>query len=262
MTSSTSTKGVALVTGSSQGIGLAIAQRLAKDGFDIGLNDIPSKLNQLKEAQSKIAQETGRKVEIFPGDISQEQDVKAMIDGIVKALGGLDVMVANAGICMAGPMLDTIVSVAEWDRIFAINVRGTFLCYQYAAKQMIAQGRGGRILGACSGSGKQGQLNMSAYGSTKFALRGLTQATALELGKHGITCNMYAPGPIDTEMSRAAAAGIGNAEAVMAMYTERLALKRFGVTEDVSNVVSFLASKESQFITGQSINVDGGMLFD
>ncbi|KAK7443473.1 hypothetical protein VKT23_015647 [Stygiomarasmius scandens] len=260
MSSSSSSKGVALITGSSQGIGLAIAHRLAKDGFDVGLNDISSKTDQLKEAQSQIVKETGRKVEIFPADISEEAEVKGMIEGVVKALGGLDVMVANAGICIAGPMLN--LSVSEWDRIFAINVRGTFLCYQYAAKQMIAQGRGGRIMGACSGAGKQGQEHMSAYGSTKFALRGLNQASALELGRHGITCNLYAPGPIDTEMARAAAGGIGNAEAVMAMYIERLAMKRFGNTEDVANLVSFLASKESQFITGQSINIDGGMLFD
>jgi len=92
MSSSSSSKGVALITGSSQGIGLAIARRLAKDGFDVGLNDISSKTDQLKEAQSQIAKETGRKVEIFPADISQEAEVKGMIEGIVKALGGLDVV--------------------------------------------------------------------------------------------------------------------------------------------------------------------------
>ncbi|KAF5361440.1 hypothetical protein D9758_006169 [Tetrapyrgos nigripes] len=249
-TSSATSKGVVIVTGSAQGIGLAIAHRLAKDGFDIMLNDITTKTTQLEEAQTKIVHETGRRVEIFSGDVSKEEDVKGMVDTTVKTLGGLDVMVANAGVCTTGPMID--VSVAEWDRLFSINVRGTFLCYKYAAKQMIAQGRGGRILGACSGAGKQGEKFMSAYASTKFALRGLTQATAQEIGEHGITVNLYAPGPIDTEMTRSAVAGIGggNAEATVAMYTERVALKRFGDVTEIANLVSFIASKDSGFITG------------
>ncbi|KAF5368745.1 hypothetical protein D9757_010434 [Collybiopsis confluens] len=263
MSSTSESQGVALITGSSQGIGRAIAFRLARDGFDIALNDVSAKTGKLKETRKTIEEETGRRVIVCVADISAEEEVKGMVATVVKDLGGLDVMVANAGICPCGPLND--VTIDAWDHTFSINARGTFLCYKYASLQMIAQGRGGRIIGASSAAGKKGYELMGIYCSTKFAVRGLTQAAALEYGKHGITVNAYCPGAIDTDMSRKAAeelGGSGSSDAAFNAYKEKAAVGRFGSTDDVANLVSFFASKESGFVTGQSIIVDGGVCFD
>ncbi|KAK7450577.1 hypothetical protein VKT23_012886 [Stygiomarasmius scandens] len=167
-------KGIALITGAAQGIGKAIATKLASDGYDIGLNDLPSKQPRLEDLEKEI-QGLGRRTAVFFGDVSDEGSVNAMIKGVVEFLGGLDVMVANAGVVTATSLVET--STEEWDRTFAINARGTFLCYKYAAIQMITQGRGGRIIGACSISGKQGRDLGTTYCATKFAIRSLTQTS-------------------------------------------------------------------------------------
>ncbi|KAE9401212.1 NAD(P)-binding protein [Gymnopus androsaceus JB14] len=125
-----------------------------------------------------------------------------MVDTVTKNLGGLDVMVANAGILNTTAKPITEYPAEEWERIFSINTRGVFFCYKYAAKQLITQGRGGRIIGASSIAGKRAAAYHSAYSASKFAVRGLTQSAALELGEHGITVNAYAPGFIRTAMSR------------------------------------------------------------
>ncbi|KAJ4001212.1 hypothetical protein F5050DRAFT_94380 [Lentinula boryana] len=209
--------GIAFVTGASQGIGKGIATRLASDGFEIAINDVAAKSSALEAVKKEIQELTGKHALICVGDVSVEENVKAMIDEVVKTFGSLDVMVANAGVCPCGPLNDgkktylrityglrdfISVTLDEWERAFAINVRGTFLCYKYASLQMIARGKGGRLIGASSGAGKQGQQMMGLYASTKFAIRGLTQSAAMEYGKHQITVNAYCPGPIDTEMGR------------------------------------------------------------
>ncbi|KAF8152773.1 NAD-binding protein [Mycena galopus ATCC 62051] len=266
MSSTAESKGAALVTGAAQGIGRAIALQLAADGFDVALNDIPSKGPQLDAVKEEVIK-VGRRAAVFPADISLDAEVKNMVAGAVKAFGGLDVMVANAGICKArGSLLD--IEFADWDNTFNINVRGTLLCYQHAARQMILQGRGGRIIGACSGAGKQGMAMLPDYSSSKFAVRGLTQAAALEFGKHGITVNTYAPGGVITAMTEqfAPLAGLSQ-EAFFAVQAQQVATGRNPTTQDIARLVSFLASKESGFITGQSaslfpISADGGRYFD
>ncbi|KAJ7150542.1 hypothetical protein C8R43DRAFT_496051 [Mycena crocata] len=264
MSSPSETKGTALITGAAQGIGHAIALRLAADGFDVALNDIASKTTQLEAVKAEIIA-TGRRAAIFSGDVSVESEVRDMVSATVDSFGGLDVMVANAGICKARSLLD--VDADEWDLTFAINVRGVFLCYKYAAKQMILQGRGGRIIGACSGAGKQGFGMLPDYSASKFAVRGLTQAAALEFGKHGITVNAYAPGSIITPMTRKLADTFGpmagmDEEAFFAAQAKSAATGRNPTSEDIATLVSYLASKESSFITGQSISADGGRNFD
>jgi len=251
---------VALITGAGQGIGREIALRLADDGLDVGLNDIPSNVAKVHELISEIQAKGHRAISLI-GDVSIEQDVVRMVETTVAELGSLDVMIANAGI--ASTTLLVNVSVEQWDRVMATNVRGVMLCYKYAAKQMIKQGRGGRIIGASSICGKKGPKSLSAYAASKFAVRGLTQSAALELAEHNITVNAYAPGIILTQMAvsdtdkhfggrpgDALAHILGNKDA-----------PRAG-PEVVASVVSYLVKPEAHFITGQSISVSGGLVMD
>ncbi|CAK5276711.1 unnamed protein product [Mycena citricolor] len=259
---STSDRGTAIVTGAAQGIGREIALRLARDGFAVAVNDVPAKADKLARVVEEI-RATGRPASAYAADVSADAEVKAMVEQVVQEYGGLDVMVANAGICKA--ILFSQVTVEEWDTIMAVNARGAFLCYKYAGLQMVQQGRGGRIIGACSVAGKRaGSSLMGPYSASKFAIRGLTQAAALEFGAHGITVNTYAPGAVDTEMM--AAVNASSAQVMGTSYSERVknsgALAQYGVPKDIADLVSFLASKESGFITGQSISINGGVFFD
>ncbi|KAJ7779153.1 NAD-binding protein [Mycena metata] len=252
-----SSQTVALVTGAAQGIGRAIALRLAEDGLDVAVNDIASNSESLDTLVDEI-QKKGRKSSKCIADVSQEEAVKQMVEQVVKDHGGLDVMVANAGVL--GKNLPFVeVSGEEWDRVINVNSRGTFLCYKYAGIQMVKQGRGGRILGACSVAGKQAIGTQAAYSASKFAVRGLTQAAALEFGPHGITANAYAPGAIDTTMMDSEP---GIRDAMLKEYTQRSPLKKIGAPGDIASLVSFLVKKEAQFITGQSISINGGIFFD
>ncbi|KAJ6482551.1 acetoin reductase family protein [Mycena sanguinolenta] len=259
------TKGVAFVTGAAQGIGKAIALRLADDGFDVAVNDLPTKSDKLLKVVEEIKAK-GRATSSHLADVSIEEDVRLMFANVVRDHGGLDVMVANAGIIKWSSLSD--MSVDDWDRIMAVNCRGTFLCYKYAGLRMIEQGRGGRIIGATSVAGKRvGSPFMSAYSVSKFAIRGLTQSAALEYGPHGITVNCYAPGAILTAMmeylDESGAEAVGAESGTFIELTKNWGvLGTSGTPTDVANLVSFIASKESKFITGQSLSVCGGMLFD
>ncbi|KAG7098172.1 hypothetical protein E1B28_000140 [Marasmius oreades] len=257
---------VALVTGAAQGLGKSIASRLFQDGYELALNDISAKRDLLDQAADEITstvialgsgdggKRPHRRIIIIPADISVEEEVKGMINKVAEELGTLDVMIANAGIATVKSFNDT--TTEALDRILAVNVRGTFLCYKYASQQMIKQGRGGRIIGASSLAGKRGQANLCAYTASKFAIRGLTQSAAVEFGKHGITVNAYAPGGVVTEMFESMP--LNMRESLVA----RASLGTLGSTEDVASLVSFIVSDEARFITGQTITIDGGIHFD
>ncbi|KAK7460438.1 hypothetical protein VKT23_009158 [Stygiomarasmius scandens] len=246
---------VAIVTGSAQGIGRAIALRLAEDGYDVGLNDIPAKASELSLLASEVKAK-GRKACVVAADVSDEEAVKNMVETVVKELGSLDVMVSNGAVFMSKTIMETTVN--EWDRVQSVNSRGTFLCYKYSAKQMISQGRGGRIIGASSIVAKQSDVGMSAYSASKCAVVALTQAAAKEFGPHGITVNCYAPGAVDTSMlSSSVADPINDLAKVAAMS----AFGRLGKPEEIAGTVSFLASKDATWVTGQSIGVNGGIIF-
>ncbi|KAH9943614.1 hypothetical protein B0H21DRAFT_748720 [Amylocystis lapponica] len=188
---------IAIVTGAAQGIGRQIALRLADDGLDVAVSDLPSQASLLEAVAVDIRQKGRRSLAIF-ADVSVEKDVHTMVEQAVAELGGLDVMVANAGIATLAPILE--ITMEEFDRVFAINVKGTLLCYQAAAKVMIGQGRGGRLIGASSVAGKKGIAYYGSYSTSKFAVRALTQTAASEFGRHNITVNAYAPGLIETEL--------------------------------------------------------------
>jgi NAD(P)-dependent dehydrogenase (short-subunit alcohol dehydrogenase family) len=255
-----STPRIAIVTGAAAfSIGRSIALRLADDGLDVAINDLPQKREQL-EGLAKEIREKGRRSVVFCGDVSEEADVKALVDKVVADLGGLDVMVANVGVAAHTPFLE--MSVEEWDRIMRVNARGMMLQYKYAAQQLVKQGRGGRIIGASSIAGKRGVMNASHYSASKFAVRGLTQSAALELGKYNITVNAYAPGIIKTEIF--ATMGIADTD-VMAMVKADMGISgnmRIGEPEVIAGLVSYLAKAESHFISGQTITIDSGVLFD
>ncbi|KAF4584930.1 hypothetical protein EYR40_001756 [Pleurotus pulmonarius] len=273
LSSPSQSKGVAIITGAAQGLGRAIALRLASDGFDVALNDIPAKVPALEELVNEIKARAGtnseRRAIFVPGNVAEEDDVMKLVARTVRELGGLDVaqgrimlidlfdylivqMVANAGVALNGLISDT--SVDDWDALYAVNVRGTFLCYKHAADAMIKQGRGGRIVGACSIAGKKGYPDSSAYSSSKFAVRGLTQSAAQEYGKYGITVNAYAPGSIVTELlGKFDAYNVKKQGLEPGQWTEtlknRAALGKLLTPTDIANLVSFIVSKDASLIT-------------
>jgi len=249
---------VALVTGSGQGIGRAIANRLARDGFDVAVNDISQ-----ADADRVAAEVEGHGVSSLAvvADVGNRQEVQGMVDAVVARFGRLDVMVSNAGIAQVNPLLE--VSEEEFDKIVRVNVKGVLWCAQAAAKVMLGQG-GGKIINASSQAGHVGMPLMGAYCSTKFSVRALTQVLARELGPHGITVNAYCPGVVDTGMlkflaEKVAAYTGASEEATFRATIEQVALGRLQTPEDVANFVSFLASSDSDYVTGQSILADGGM---
>ncbi|KAG1824566.1 NAD(P)-binding protein [Suillus subaureus] len=256
---------VALITGAAQGIGRAIALRLAEDGLDITITDLKLQRTNLDSVADKV-RATGRRCLVLECDISQEEEVQRMVQATVQEFNSLDVMVANAGRILVKPMVDS--TLADFDRIFNTNVRGTFLCLRAAAQAMIEQGRGGRIISASSVLGKKGMSFNSIYCASKSAIRSFIQALASEVGSHGITVNAYAPGPVDTLLLRDSAdefakqVGLPDGKTFIQGYQANAALARIGTPEDIANIVSFLAGKDSAYITGQTITVDGGSWMD
>ncbi|KAF8176326.1 hypothetical protein K438DRAFT_76287 [Mycena galopus ATCC 62051] len=193
----------------------------------------------------------GRASSFHVADVSLEEEVRGMVEAAVNDYGRLDVMVANAGVSSRTSLSE--MTTDQWDRMMNINARGTFLCYKYAGIQMIKQGGGGRIIGASSIAGKQGSPFNFAYTASKFAVRGLTQAAALEFGAHGITVNAYAPGAVDTEMLSYVMPLDTPRDVLLGAMKQGSPLNTVGTPTDIADFVSFIASKESGFITGQTV---------
>jgi meso-butanediol dehydrogenase / (S,S)-butanediol dehydrogenase / diacetyl reductase len=253
----------ALVTGAARGIGRGIALRLAEDGLDVAVADLPSMRPESDAVVDEIrAQE--RKSVAIEVDVSDAGQVDAMVQTTIEELGRLDVIVANAGIADVAPLLD--VSPESFDRLMSINLRGVFLCYTAAARQMIDQGSGGKIIGAASIAAHKGFAMLGHYSASKWAVRGLTQAAAQEWAEHGITVNAYCPGIVGTKMWELIDQKLTEASgepkgAALARFSELITLGRVETPEDVAAFVSYLASPDSDYMTGQSVMIDGGVLF-
>jgi len=252
---------VALVTGAGQGIGRGIALRLAKDGADIAIVDVNA--DKLAVVAKEI-EALGRKATTCVADVSNRAQVHAAVDHAEKALGGFDIMVNNAGIAQVQMIVD--ITPEEFERILRINVEGTLWGIQAAAKKFKALRRKGKIISASSIAGHDGFALLGAYSATKFAVRALTQAAAKELASDGITVNAYCPGVVGTDMwveidKRMAAVTGAEIGATYKKYVDGIALGRAETPEDVAGLVSYLAGPDSDYMTGQALLIDGGLVY-
>jgi len=254
----------AIVTGSARGIGKAIAIRLAEDGYDVSINDVPANQAGIDETVKEI-QALGRQSYGHAADVSKLSEVEGLIEASVKHLGPLNIMIANAGIAQVKALLD--LTESDVRRMFEVNVFGVFNCYSAAAKQMIKQGTGGKLVGCASIVAFKPFAMLSHYSASKWAVRGFTQAFAMEMAEHKITVNGYAPGIVGTAMwdlideELGKKKGVEKGETIKKYVTELTALGRTSVPEDVAKTVSYLASPDSDFMTGQTLIIDGGICF-
>lgn len=240
----------AVITGSGRGIGKAIAEKLAGLGANIVINDIPSSPDADNTAK-EIAERYGVKTLVVKGDVRSTEDVQRLIDETLGAFGTIDVFVNNAGITRDGLMLR--MSEEDWDMVLDINLKGAFHCIKAVSRPMMKQ-KSGSIINMASIVGVMGNPGQANYVASKAGLIGLTKTTAKEFAKKGIRCNAVAPGFIKSAMTDKLS------DAVKEQYLAGIPLSRFGEPEDIADVVAFLASDMSRYVTGQVIHVDGGLV--
>jgi NAD(P)-dependent dehydrogenase (short-subunit alcohol dehydrogenase family) len=240
---------VALVTGAQQGIGRAIAVALAQDGADVGVNYLDD-----RGAAERVAGEVlgaGRRACLVQGDVSRGSDAEALVSAVTRELGPPVILVNNAGVF---PRVDFLsMTGADWDHVLDVNLKGTFLCAQAAAREMVAAGTGGAIVNLASVAMRGTPLGVH-YSASKAGVMGLTRAMALALAPHRIRVNAIAPGLTDTAQPR-----YGNSEAELVELGRQIPLEgRMARPEEIARVAVFLAAGESGWITGQTIHVNGG----
>ncbi|MFN8458523.1 MAG: SDR family oxidoreductase [Anaerolineae bacterium] len=265
---------VAIITGSGRrnGIGYGIARYLAGLGADVVVTDV------CRRAEPDLAFEASAWAELagiadelnqisrsiaVKADITNPAEVESLLDQVEEAFGPVSLWVNNAGVFMVKPLLET--TTTEWEVTMKVNAYGTFLGSTQAARRMLLRGIKGRIVNIASISGKEGWPNFGAYTASKFAVIGLTQTLARELAPYGINVNAVCPGLIATSMNDLALARLSElrgvpAEAIDRAQVERIPQGRYGTPEDVAKVVAFLASPESDYMTGQALNVTGGLM--
>ncbi|KAI2633437.1 hypothetical protein GGS21DRAFT_135198 [Xylaria nigripes] len=259
----------AIVTGAARGIGRAIALRLASDGYDVCVNDLDIVRAECDELVKEI-RGMGRKACTVIADVRKRHEVADLVKKSVRELGPLRTMIANAGISGARDLLQ--ISEDEFQNMFAVNVSGTQNSFAEGAKQLISQGtcrpdRPGKLLAASSIAGFKAYALLGHYASSKWAVRGLMQAYSIEMAPHNITANAYAPGIVDTQIwdnmkpGMAQSMGLPTEQLIGVMAESLTAMKRLGTPEDIAKMVSFLASEDSNFVTGQTQLVDGGIHF-
>jgi meso-butanediol dehydrogenase/(S,S)-butanediol dehydrogenase/diacetyl reductase len=249
-----------VVTGGSRGIGAVIARRFAAEGAKV--------LVAANEAAVEgVAQEiaaAGGEAAAFVADVTDAKEVAALYDEAERRFGRIDVSIQNAGVITIARIED--ITEAEWDKVMAVNTKGVFLCCQEAIRRIRRHGQGGRLINTASGQARQGFVFTPHYAASKFGVVGITQSLAKEVAKEGITVNAFCPGIIETDMwaYNDAAWGklLGNygPGELMAEWVKNIPMGRAGTGEDVAGLVTFLASHDAAYITGQTINVDGGLI--
>lgn len=254
---------VALVTGAAQGIGKAIAIQLAKDGYHVAITDLPVQKSLAQQTVKEI-EALGRKALFIESDSSKRQSCFDAVDITHKELGGFNTIVNNAGIASVAKLLE--VDEAQLEKVNNVNIGGTLWGIQAAASKFIELNQPGKIINACSIAGNQGYPALGVYCASKFAVKGLTQTAAKEFASKKITVNSYCPGVVLTPMWDLIDEKMGEISGVpkgvsLAQFISGIALGRGSVPQDVANLCSFLASEKADYITGQSILVDGGIVY-
>ena len=266
---------VAIVTGCARerGIGRAIAMRLADEGAHVVVADYcrsmpeypDAKFGQMEELEGVAAEirKIGRRSLAVKVDVTDEAEVANMADAAMKEFGRVDILCSNAGGGVGGgPVIQQ--TLDSWNRTVGINLTGTFLCAKHVAPKIIAGGRGGRIINTASIAGKRGGPMMAAYSAAKHGVIGLTRSLALELGAFKITVNAVCPGFVETQLFEGLINMVGstrnmNREEVLKTFVNQVPMGRMQTGEDVANVVAFLASEDGGYMTGQALNICGGV---
>jgi 3-oxoacyl-[acyl-carrier protein] reductase len=244
---------VVLITGAARGIGYATAERFAEEGASVAVCDLSA--DEALAAAERISAAYGVRAAGFACDVSEEPAVEGMVAAVIGRFGGIDILVNNAGVTRDNLLFK--MSVADWDAVMGVHLRGTFLCTRAAQRHMVER-RTGKIvnLSSTSALGNRGQAN---YSSAKAGLQAFTRTAAIELGPYNINVNAVAPGFVDTEMTRQTALRRGvSVEEYQGMRAKSIPLGRVGVPRDIANVIAFLCSEDAAFVSGQIIYVKGG----
>lgn len=245
---------VAVITGASSGIGRGIAEALARSGADVAVNYHSDAAGA--EETVALARAAGRRGLALGADVGMPDEVARMFATVDEAFGRLDILVNNAGIGGGGYVHET--PFADWERVIRTNLHGPFLCAQQAARRLLAQGWGGRIINISSVHEEACSAGGAAYCASKAGLRNLTRSLALELGPHGVTVNDIAPGMILTPMNRRAQED----PAYLRWAEAQIPTRRVGLPSDIGGMVAFLCSPEGSYCTGSTFFVDGGWMLN
>lgn len=239
----------AIITGSSRGIGAAIALRLARDGYNIALNDLNEGMFENNDIKEKITA-LGVEAEIFCADVSKYDRCETMVKAVKERFGTIDVLINNAGITRDGLMAR--MSEEQYDTVIAVNQKSVFNMLKLAGNVMIRQ-KSGKIVNLASVAGLYGNPGQINYSASKAAIIGMTKTAAKELGSRNINVNAVAPGFISTPMTDKLT------EEQKAKMLEAIAMKRYGTVDEIAGVVSFLCSEDASYVTGQTIEISGGL---
>ena len=239
---------IALVTGAQQGIGRGIALAFAREGADIAVNYLDDRVEAEKVMREVCA--AGQRAVLVRADVARPTDAQTMVAQVLSELGGLDVLVNNAGVYPRVPFLE--MRETDWDLVLDVNLKGGFFCAQAAARAMVAAGRRGSIINMAS-QAIRGAVRGVHYSASKGGVVAMTRATALELAPHGIRVNAIAPGLTDTAQPR-----YGNNEDELAAMARAVPLGRMAQPDDIAAVAVFLASDDARHVTGQTVHVNGG----
>lgn len=246
---------IAIITGGSGGIGKATARRFLDEGASVLLTDIDQ--DALEETAREL--DAGERVLTFRADVTSEEDVRGYVDAAIECFGRIDVFFNNAGIeGKVAPLEEQ--DLAMFDQVMAINVRGAYLGLRHVLPHMYTAGHGS-VINTSSVAGLEGSAGVLPYVTSKHALAGMTKTAALEAAKHGVRVNSVHPSPVNTRMMRSLESGFGpdDAEEAKKAMEQAIPLGRYGESDDIANLVLFLASDESSFITGAQYRIDGGM---